>query len=205
VATPPYLRIGLTGGIASGKSAVASEFAALGVPVVDADVIARELVEPGQPALQRLIDLFGADILDSGGRLDRRRMRDRVFADPSQRKQLESVLHPAVRAALRSRSAQCTHAYQILVIPLLVESGLEDLVDRVLVVDASPATQSDRLRKRDTIGEEQARSMMAAQASRELRLAAADDVISNSGSLEDLKDKVHELHRRYLALANASR
>lgn len=192
------LRIGLTGGIASGKSAVASRFAVLGIPVHDADVIARELVEPGQPALKRIVELLGPESLDARGRLDRRKMRERVFADPAARHQLESVLHPAVRAELARRSESTDGPYQLLVIPLLLENDLRFLVDRVLVVDVPEEVQLERLIARDGLDELQARRMLAAQTNRQTRLAAADDVIVNTGTVVELEGAVRKLHEKYL-------
>lgn len=200
--SPPPLRIGLTGGIASGKSAVANEFASLGIPVIDADLISRELVEPGQPALAKILEVFGRGVLDPSGHLDRRRLRDIVFADPAQRKRLEDILHPAVRAELSRRSLESTGPYQILVVPLLVENRLDYLVDRIVVVDAPESTQVERLVARDGVDSDQARRILAAQASRAARLAAADDIIINTGSLPDLKAQVAELHAKYLGLRN---
>lgn len=201
--TAPVLRIGLTGGIASGKSTVADEFASLGIAIIDADIISRELVEPGQPALTRIVEIFGPEVLDGEGHLDRRRLRHLVFADPSLRKQLEEVLHPAVREELARRSRLTTGPYQVLVVPLLVENQLGHMVDRILVVDTPEATQLQRLESRDSIDAEQARRMLGAQASRAARLAAADDVITNTGSLADLKTQVAALHRKYLALGSS--
>ncbi|MEQ1580060.1 MAG: dephospho-CoA kinase [Steroidobacteraceae bacterium] len=198
--TRPILRIGLTGGIASGKSAVADEFASLGIAVIDADLISRELVEPGQPALARIVELFGPGVLDASGHLDRRHLRELVFADAARRKGLEDILHPAIRAELIRRSSDSTGPYQILVVPLLVENGLNHLVDRILVVDVPESTQMERLKTRDSIGSEQASRMLAAQTSRNARLAQADDVITNAGSLSDLKTQVAHLHRKYLGL-----
>lgn len=194
----PILRIGLTGGIASGKTAVANEFASLGIPIIDADLISRELVEPGQPAWARIVEAFGRDVLDSDGRLDRRRLRDVAFSDVVMRKRLEGILHPAIREEIVRRSHASKGPYQVLVIPLLVENGLQHLVDRVLVVDVPEATQLERLKIRDSVSEDQARRVLAAQASREARLSAADDVITNSGSLGDLKSQVALLHSKYL-------
>lgn len=198
--TRPILRVGLTGGIASGKSAVANEFADLGIPVIDADVISRELVEPGQPALARIVALFGPGVLDPSGHLDRRRLREHVFADAAQRKLLEDVLHPAVRAELSRRSQQSTGPYQVLVVPLLVENRLGHLVDRILVVDTPEGTQLERLQARDAVDPEQARRMMAAQANRSERLAAADDILTNTAGLADLKKQVAALHQKYLGM-----
>lgn len=191
------LRIGLTGGIASGKSVVAGLFAARGVPVIDTDRIAREVVEPGQPALARVVEAFGDGVLDEAGRLDRRALRERVFADPGDRRRLEGILHPAIMAELEEQSAAAGGDYQVLVIPLLVEGGRSEAVDRVLVVDCPVETQLERLRARDEETEAGARAMLAAQASREQRLAAADDVIINDGSLEALENRVAELDAQY--------
>lgn len=195
------LLIALTGGIASGKSAVAEMFARLGVPVLDTDQIARDVVEPGTPALARLVAEFGSDILDADGRLDRARMRERVFGDPAQRKRLEAITHPAIREELAARSAQAGGLYQIHVIPLLIEGGRRHEYDRVLVVDTGEEDQIKRLLARDGSSLEQARQILAAQVSRDERLDAADDVIVNTGTLEDLHEFVQTLHRNYTLLA----
>jgi dephospho-CoA kinase len=199
----PRLRVGLTGGIASGKSTVAALFAALGVPVIDTDVLAREVVAPGEPLLGRLVERFGTGILAADGSLDRRALRGIVFADDRARADLEALLHPAIRAALEARSAAAGGPYQILAIPLLVESGRPDRVDRVLVVDCEPGLQLRRVQARDGSTRAEAEAILRAQASREARLAAADDVILNEGSLEALRGQVEGLHARYLTLANA--
>lgn len=195
------LRIGLTGGIGSGKSTVADFFSRRGVPVIDTDVIARDVVAPGQPALADITREFGADLLDADGRLDRARMRARVFRDPTARRRLESILHPRIRAAVESRLAAVDAAYCLVVVPLLVETGFTAYIDRVLVVDADEAHQQERTRRRDDISEEAVRRIMAVQASPEQRLARADDVITNNGSLEDLEHEVDRLHAFYLSLA----
>lgn len=195
------LLIALTGGIASGKSAVARLFENLGVPVLDTDQIARDVVEPGMPAFAEIVTAFGRDILDASGRLDRRSLRDRVFADPEQRRLLESITHPAIRAELARRSAAAAGAYQIHVIPLLVEGGRGDAYDRVLVVDCPEEQQIERLMARDKSNAEQARNILAAQATREQRLEAADDVIVNTGTLADLEQFVLTLHQNYQRLA----
>lgn len=195
------LLIALTGGIASGKSAVAEIFAQLGAPVLDTDQIARDVVEPGTPTLAKLVAEFGADILDASGRLDRARMRARVFSDPEQRKQLEAITHPAIREELAARAQRAQGPYQIHVIPLLIESGRADLYDRVLLVDTSEEDQLKRLTARDNSSPELARQILAAQASREERLEAADDVIVNTGTLQDLHRFVQTLHRNYTLLA----
>lgn len=197
----PPLRIGLTGGIASGKSAVASAFARLGVPIVDTDRLAREVVEPGQPALAAVVDAFGPGILAADGRLDRRRLRALVFADAERRRRLEAILHPAIRAAMAAEIAAVAAPYVVVAIPLLVESGQRSAFDRVLVVDCPAETQLARLVERDGESPASARAILAAQAGRDARLAAADDVLENTGSLADLEAAVRQLHARYLALA----
>jgi dephospho-CoA kinase len=200
----PTLRIGLTGGIASGKSAVADAFARRGVPVVDTDVIAREVVEPGRPALAAVVAAFGAEVLGPDGRLDRRSLRRRVFSAPELRRRLESILHPAIRAEMQRQAGATAGPYVVIAIPLLVENGLQSQVDRVLVVDCPPEVQLARLLARDGETPEGARAILAAQATRDERLAAADDVLVNDGSLADLDARVDALHRRYAALAAAS-
>jgi dephospho-CoA kinase len=197
----PALLIALTGGIASGKSAVAEEFAKLGVPVLDTDQIARDIVAPGSPVLGQLVAEFGPEILDRNSRLDRAHMRERVFGDPEQRRKLEAITHPAIRAELARRSAEAGGDYQIHVIPLLVETGRADAYDRVLVVDCPEEAQLQRLQARDGSSREQAEEILAAQVSREERLEVAHDVIENTGTLEDLQGFVQTLHRNYELLA----
>jgi dephospho-CoA kinase len=196
----PY-RVALTGGIASGKSTVADLFAALGVPVIDTDVIARQVVEPGQPALAKISAMFGPDVLDSEGRLDRRRMRERIFTDPDAKRRLEAILHPAIRAEMERQSMAAKGLYQVLVIPLLTEGGRRDHVDRVLLVDVPEELQVQRLMMRDGVSHEQAQASLNAQATRAQRLALADDVIRNTGRVDDLRAQVAELHEKYLRLA----
>lgn len=193
----------LTGGIASGKSAVTARLAALGAEVIDADVVARELVAPGQPALAEILAAFGPEMLDAGGALDRRAMRARVFGDAAERKRLENILHPLVRTALHRRALASQAPYVVLAIPLLAEASAYDWVDRVLVVDVPRELQHARLIARDGITPELADSMLDAQASREQRLSIADEVIDNSGSLIELDTRVADLHRRLLQLARA--
>lgn len=202
---PRPFRVALTGGIASGKTTVANLFAARGVPVIDTDVIAREVVEPGQPALELVVAAFGPEVVCPDGRLDRRRLREKIFHDPTARRTLESILHPAIRAEMEVQSNAAAHAapYQLLVIPLLAEGGRRDHVDRVLVVDAPEAVQVQRLMARDHVTESQARASLHAQAVREDRLAMADDVIVNEGDVVGLGVRVDELHGRYLKMAEA--
>ena len=194
-------RVALTGGIASGKSTVASLFAALGVPVIDTDVIAREVVEPGQPALAAITEAFGPTVLDANGRLDRPRLREEIFTDPAARRRLEAILHPAIRQAMELQSARAPGPYQVLVIPLLAEGGRTDHVDRVLVVDVPESHQLERLVARDKVAPDQAAAALRAQATRAQRLAIANDVIENTGSIADLQSHVATLHDRYLQLA----
>jgi len=195
------LRIGLTGGIASGKSEAARLFAARGVPVIDTDVIAREIVEPGQPALDEIVATFGSAVLDADGRLDRRALRRKVFANPEARLRLERIMHPAILRELERRAAEAGGPYQVFVIPLLVEGGRTDRVDRVLVVDCPEALQLARLAARDGETDRGARAILAAQASRADRLAAADDVIVNDGTLAQLASEVARLDADYRELA----
>lgn len=202
MATP--FRVGLTGGIASGKSTIAELFAARGVPVLDTDRIAREVVEPGRATLRAVIAEFGPEILGADGRLDRRALRRLIFAEPAARRKLEAILHPAIRAELARQSALAGGPYQILVIPLLVESGRIDLVDRILAVDCPIEDQLARLQARDGETAESARAMIAAQASRDARLAAADDVILNAGTMSDLSAQVDLLDARYRVLADSN-
>lgn len=201
VSSSASLLVALTGGIATGKSAVAELFAQHGVPVLDTDQIAREMVEPGTPIFGRVVEAFGAGMLDTAGRLDRARMRERVFADPTQRHLLESILHPAIRDELARRAAAVHGGYQVHVVPLLLETGRIDAYDRVLVVDCPQEQQISRLLARDGVDLELARRILAAQASREARLSAADDVIVNTGTLEELGQFVLTLHRNYERLA----
>jgi dephospho-CoA kinase len=196
-------RVALTGGIASGKSTVASLFAELGVPVIDTDVIAREVVEPGQPALAAAVAAFGSEVLGSDGRLDRRRLREQIFADAGARQRLNAILHPAIRAEMERQSQAAGGDYQLLVIPLLTEGGRRDHIDRVLLVDVPEALQVERLMMRDGVSREQAVASLNAQATRAERLAMADDVLRNSGQPDELRDRVAELHGKYRALAAA--
>lgn len=199
-ATTPF-RVGLTGGIASGKSAVANEFAKLGTPVIDADELAREVVQPGQPALAAIVKHFGTEVLDAQGDLDRRRMRERIFGHPMEKQVLEAILHPAIRAAQQARVATAGGPYQLHVMPLLVETHSQALYDRILVVDCTRGIQLARLLQRDGISPQLAEQILDAQASREQRLSVADDVLDNTGDFKDLPEKVALLHRQYRQLA----
>lgn len=191
--------IGLTGGIASGKSAVAEYFAALGVPVIDTDLIARELVEPGKPALEEICRHFGNSILLEDGELDRSAMREIIFSDDQARHALEAILHPLIRATVNERIAALDSCYCIVVIPLLAESGNWEILDHILVVDCPESLQRQRLQQRDQLDPEQAARILAAQANREQRKAIADDILDNSLNLASLRARVEGLHEKYLA------
>jgi dephospho-CoA kinase len=197
------LRIGLTGGIASGKSWVAQLFADLGVPVIDTDQIAREVVAPGQPALEAITREFGPEVLAADGELDRTALRNRVFANDEERQRLEAILHPLIRHRAVEISAATGGPYQLMVVPLLIEAGFEQLVDRILVVDCPEPTQRERLLRRDNEAPEQVDRILSAQLSRDERLARADDVIDNGDSREHTRHQVEMLHREYLALTGA--
>jgi|SRR3990172_4552040 len=201
----PMLRIGLTGGIGSGKSTVAELFTRRGVPVIDTDVIARQIVTPGQPALAEIAREFGSDLLDASGQLDRARMRQRVFDDPTARRRLEAILHPRIRAAVRDQIAALKAPYCLIVIPLLVETGFNEVIDRVLVVDVDEVHQQERTSRRDIVPTNEVQKIMATQATREQRLARADDVIVNNGVVADLEREVDRLHASYLALGRRPR
>jgi dephospho-CoA kinase len=197
----PKLVVGLTGGIASGKTSVSRCFERLGVPVIDADVVARDVVAPGESGLNAIVKEFGPDVLDKQGRLDRRRLRELVFKDPDRRRNLESILHPEIRSCMLERLRGLNHDYAVLAIPLLLETGQADLVDRVLVVDAPEAVQIERTHRRDGVSEADVRDIMAAQATRTDRLARADDVIENNGTLGELFNRVSQLDEFYRSVA----
>jgi dephospho-CoA kinase len=196
------LRIGLTGGIASGKSTVASRFLELGVPVIDADESARSVVAPGTSGLAEVVGRFGRHILAPNGKLDRRALRTLIFTDPARRRELESILHPMIRADMQRRAAESVGPYVVFAIPLLVEGGAREQVDRILVVDIDEKIQRSRLLARDGGTPQEADAMIAAQASRASRLNAANDVLPNAGSIRDLRHAVDQLHQRDLSLAD---
>lgn len=196
------LVVGLTGGIASGKSTAARFFRTLGVPVIDADQVARDVVAPGTPGLAAVAGAFSADVLQADGTLDRRRMREIVFADPGERLRLEAILHPLIRDEIRARLGQIQTAYCVLDAALLIESpALRALVQRVLVIDVPVPLQVARLMQRDGMTAAQCEAMLAAQASREQRLEGADDVVDNAGDLTALQRQLESMHARYLHLA----
>ncbi|ENC6658950.1 dephospho-CoA kinase [Aeromonas hydrophila] len=195
--------VAITGGIGSGKTTVANQFAELGIEVVDADVIAREVVEPGTPALAAIADHFGSEVITPAGQLDRRQLRERVFSNPDAKGWLNALLHPLIRTEMQRQCAAARSPYCLLVVPLLVENRLTALANRVLVIDVDEATQIERTCRRDGVSREQAQAILAAQASRAQRLAAADDVLDNqNGTPEAIKSRILALHETYLAFAS---
>lgn len=195
--------VAITGGIGSGKTTVANQFAELGIEVVDADIIAREVVEPGTPALAAIATHFGPEVITPDGQLDRRRLRERVFTDPQAKGWLNALLHPLIRTEMQRQCAAARSPYCLLVVPLLVENRLTALANRVLVIDVDEATQIERTCRRDGVSHEQAQAILAAQASRAERLAAADDVLDNqNGTPEAIKSRILALHETYLAFAS---
>jgi dephospho-CoA kinase len=198
--------VGLTGGIGSGKSAVADAFARLGATVVDTDAIAHELTQAGRPAIPLVEEAFGPGFIGPSGEMDRKRMREHVFADPAAKKRLEDLLHPLIRKESARRIARAAGPYVIHVVPLLVESpGYRKRVNRVLVVDCPEAVQLARVRSRSALPEREVLAIIAAQVPREKRLAAADDVIDNSGTLDALQNQVAVLHAGYLKMARTNK
>lgn len=197
----PSLVIGITGGIGSGKTTVANLFAALGVPVIDADDLARRVVAPGEPGYEEIVQHFGSDILTEAGELDRRKIRERVFSDPDKRERLEAIVHPRVYAELNRQLDELASPYAIVVVPLLIETGRQDIVDRVLVVDSPQELQIERTLRRDGTTRAGVEEILAAQTDRRSRLAAADDVIENAGSESTLEGEVARLHHQYLEVA----
>lgn len=193
--------VALTGGIGSGKSTVANEFTKLGVPIIDADVIARQVVEPDTPALQAIKYRFGDNILNADGSLNRSALRQKIFSSPEEKRWLNNLLHPLIHAETLRQFQTADGPYLLWVVPLLVENGLQQKAQRVLVVDVSRNIQLERTLARDGTSREQAENILAAQATREQRLAYANDIIDNNGNQTQLASRVAELHRLYLKLA----
>ncbi|EPV1123658.1 dephospho-CoA kinase [Vibrio harveyi] len=193
--------IGLTGGIASGKTTVANLFKQqFKIDIVDADIVAREVVEPGTPGLNAIIEHFGTDIVRDDQTLDRAKLRKKIFSNPEEKAWVNGLLHPMIREKMIEDLEQVTSDYALLVVPLLVENKLDSLCERVLVVDVEPQTQISRTVKRDNVSEEQAKAILASQASREQRLALADDVVKNNPDDPDLLLQITDLHEKYLAM-----
>ncbi len=199
------LHVGLTGGIGSGKSTIASLFAMRGVPVIDTDEIARNLTEPGQETFDEIVRAFGNTILDENRRIDRNKLRERVFDNADERRRLEMILHPRIRAIVREKLATLDAPYGILVVPLLIESGFTNLVDRILVVDAMENVQIQRTAARTGLSEVEIRKIMSAQASRAQRLQQANDVIENNADRKHLEAEVERKHQWYLSLATTTK
>lgn len=197
--------VALTGGIGSGKSTVTRAFADLGIDVVDADVIARQVVEPGQPALQDIANRFGPSVLNTDGSLNRASLRQKIFSSPAEKQWLNNLLHPLIHQQTRRQLAEAQSLWCLWVVPLLVENNLHKLADRVLVVDVDPEIQLTRTMARDHISREEATRILAAQASRDARLAVADDIIDNSGDPAAVLPLVAALNQRYCELANAAK
>jgi len=195
------LVIGLTGGIGSGKSAASAQFAELGITVVDADVVARQVVEPGSQALKQIGAHFGSSVITGDGALDRRALRTRVFSEPKEKQWLENLLHPLIRDEIRRQLAASASAYTLLVSPLLLETGQHEMSDRILVVDVPEALQLSRTALRDSTSESEVAAIMAAQMKRDERLSRADDIIVNDSNLEHLHSEVLRLHEKYSELA----
>ncbi|QYJ75769.1 dephospho-CoA kinase [Shewanella sp. FJAT-52076] len=193
--------LGLTGGIGSGKTTVANLFHEHGIGLVDADVIAREVVEPGSAGLKAIEEHFGSGILKADGSLDRAKLREQIFTEESERMWLNNLLHPMIRQTMLLSAINADSDYVILVVPLLFENGLDSLVDRTLVVDISPDLQIQRTAERDNVSEAQIANIIASQISREERLQKADDIIDNRGEIADLREQVNRLHQFYLTLA----
>ncbi len=197
------LTIALTGGIGSGKTTVSDRFAELGAGVIDTDLLSRELTAPPSPVLDRIAEVFGAKILDADGALERARLRQLVFQDHEARARLEAILHPAIKNLMLQRLAVLQTPYAILVIPLLFETGQQDLADRVLVVDVPEQVQIERVKRRNGLDEDEIRRILSSQVSRRERTAGADDRIDNSGDPAALEAQIQRLHARYLVMAAA--
>lgn len=196
--------VGLTGGIASGKSSAAKRFEELGAAVVDTDAIAHELTQPGTAAMAKIGHAFGPAFIAPDGSLERAKMRQLVFSDPQARAKLEAILHPLIREQARARIAAAQQPYVIVVVPLLLETGAyRDLVQRVLVVDCGEEQQIERAMRRNRLEEAQVRAILAAQLSRAERLKRADDVIDNSGDAESMRRQVEAMHSTFLELAQS--
>jgi len=198
------LVVALTGGIGSGKTTVSQLFESLGTPIIDTDIIARQLVTPGKPALIEISTQFGQEVLSTDGTLNRAILRQVIFQDIEKKRLLESILHPLIRQEMTRQIAALSTTYCIVVIPLLVESKQMEIADRILVIDTPESTQLARVSARDNQTEKEVTAVISAQASRDARLSIADDVIHNDGSLDKLKQQVESLHQKYLSASNAS-
>jgi len=198
------LKIGLTGGIASGKSTICQLFSSYDIPIIDADIIARQVVEPDQPAFQQVVQQFGSEIIQQDGQLNRPFLRQLIFSNPDAKIQLENILHPKISLELQRQSDALDTAYCILDIPLLIESKLQDSVERILVIDISAEKQLERLCLRDKVSAEDAQLIITNQCSQQQRLAVADDVIDNNKSPDIVAKAIFDLHQKYLTIANST-
>ena len=196
------LRVGLTGGIGSGKTTVKNFFDEIGTPTIDADEISHRVTKPGQAAFDEVVAQFGKECLDEYGNLDRRRLRELIFNEPALKEKLEAIIHPRVRAEIREFTGRVDYPYCIVCIPLLLETGTQSTVDRVLVVDASEELQVARVSLRDNADERQTRSIIRSQAGRDRRLRAAHDIIVNDGNISELKTRVENLHDKYMKIGS---
>ena len=196
--------VGVTGGIGSGKSAVCKEFERYGINVVDADIVAREVVVPGSDGLADVVSTFGTQVLAGDGTLDRKKLRDIVFKDEKERVKLEEILHPRIRVSITEQLAASKSPYALLCVPLMVERGSSYACNRLLVVDCPEEIQITRVMERDDLTREQVLAIMSTQATREQRLAAADDIIMNDGTIEALAEKIKPLHDKYILLSAGS-
>jgi dephospho-CoA kinase len=194
------LKIGLTGGIGSGKSTACEIFSELGIPVIDADIIAHDLVRPGKPAFEEITKIFGKEIISNDGTLDRKKIRDQIFANETERKKLEDILHPAIYREITHQTENLNSGYCIISIPLLLETGASGIVDRVLIIDVSREFQLSRASVRDSSSKSDIEAIIDSQISREDRLAAAADIIDNEGDIDRLRKKITELHEFYSSI-----
>lgn len=199
---PKVFRIGLTGGIGSGKSTVSSKFHELGVPIIDTDEISRDIVQPDSPCLKKITELFGIEVLTESGKLDRKRLRTIIFNNNNAKSNLEGILHPAIYKEIEKRVSAVKYPYCIIVIPLLIETNAMDQVDRILVVATSKKAQLDRASQRDNMSPKSIEKIIQRQATNEERLKHADDVINNNLTIEELSDSVTKLHEKYLNLSS---
>ncbi|WP_342607601.1 dephospho-CoA kinase [Vibrio tritonius] len=198
--------VGLTGGIASGKTTVANLFHQhFAIDLVDADIVARQVVEPESAGLNAILEHFGSDIVTNDGELNRPKLREIIFHDEQQKQWINQLLHPMIRQEMQRQLAEVTSPYGLLVVPLLVENQLQSMADRILVIDVSEPIQIERTMMRDQVSEKQARAILASQATREQRLAIADDVIKNDDKNQELLPQIAELHQKYLALSRENR
>ena len=197
------LYIGLSGGIASGKTIVSDEFSSLGADIIDTDIIAKELIFPGSETLNEIVSVFGENVLQDDGNLNRKLMRQIIFSEKDKKITLEKIMHPKIQNEVKLKIQSASGQYQIIVVPLLLQSPILDFVDRVLIIDCNEKIQINRLMNRDNISEELAKKMIENQSKREERLAIADDVILNEGRIEEIKHEVKKLNDFYIKISSS--